>query len=173
MCARIGMSLNQEVFKGTGQPGKGPGRTIRKLRRRRAMAETLRFLTTQGLGGPDGEAEKPENARRTQGTLSQSDAPGSGPAGPGNFGYFPPLESSSPEGETSPIPRPARRRHCKRAATGRPYGLCRFSLSRLACSRRGSKPSDCAETHPGSPAPPWAFRSAPALARCSRRLGRF
>ena len=36
---------------------------------------------------------------------------GSGPAGPGNFGYFPSLESSSPEGETYPIPRPARRRN--------------------------------------------------------------
>ena len=31
---------------------------------------------------------------------------GSGPAGPGNFGYFPSLESSSPEGETSLSPVP-------------------------------------------------------------------
>ena len=70
----------------------------------------VRFLTTQGLGGPEGGAAESGFARRTQEPRFQSDAPGSGPAGPENFGYFPSLESSSPDGETSPIFRPARRR---------------------------------------------------------------
>ena len=39
-----------------------------------------------------------------------------------------------------------------------------------AAARRGSNSSDCGKTHPGPLAPPWAFPSAPELARCSARL---
>ncbi len=39
-----------------------------------------------------------------------------------------------------------------------------------AAARRGSNSSDCGKTHPGPTAPPWAFPSAPELARCSARL---
>ena len=44
--ARCGVPLNQEVLNGAGQTGQVPGCTICKLRRRRTMAETFRFLTT-------------------------------------------------------------------------------------------------------------------------------
>ena len=40
--------------------------------------------------------------RRPQAPGYQKNAPGSGPAGPGNFGYFPSLESSPPAGGISP-----------------------------------------------------------------------
>ena len=46
----------------------------------------------------------------------------------------------------------------------------RQAVSRLACSRRGPKPSDCVKTHPAHRGPPWAFGSASVLVRCSRRL---
>ena len=39
------------------------------------MAEAFRFLTTQGLGGPDAKAAKSEIARRMRETLFQSDSP--------------------------------------------------------------------------------------------------
>ena len=40
--------------------------------------------------------------RRTKLPAKQRNSPGSGPAGPENFGYFPSLESSPPAGGTSP-----------------------------------------------------------------------
>ena len=107
---RCGLPLNQAAHNGAGQPAQEPRRTIGKRRRGKTVAETSRFLTTQGLGGPEGKAAESDSARRTQDICPQSDAPGSGPAGPGNFGYFPSLESSSPGGEISPSHRPARRR---------------------------------------------------------------
>ena len=66
------------------------------------MAETSRFLTTQGLGGPEG-GQQSQGLRAGRKAHAPNRTPtGSGPAGPGNFGYFPSLESSSPGGEISP-----------------------------------------------------------------------
>ena len=46
-------------------------------------------------------------APRRPGTpAKQRNSPGSGPAGPENFGYFPSLESSPPAGGTSPKTKP-------------------------------------------------------------------
>ena len=105
--ARCGLPQNQEVDNGAGQPVQAPLRTTRKLRRGRTVAETSRFLTTQGLGGPEGEAAESGFARRTQGPRPQSDAPGSGPAGPEIFWVLLYLyKSTSPGGEISPRPIP-------------------------------------------------------------------
>ena len=95
--ARCGVSLNQEVLNRAGQTGQVPGCTICKRRRRWTVAETFSFLTTQGLGGPDAIAAKPEIARRMRETLSQSDTPrGPGPQPRGTLATFLPWKVARP-----------------------------------------------------------------------------
>ena len=68
---RCGLPLNQAAHNGAEQPGQAPRRTIGNRRRGKTVADTSRFLTAQGLGGPEGEAAKSGLARRTQGTCPQ------------------------------------------------------------------------------------------------------
>ena len=80
------------------------------VRRPRCMLHRLGALHLVGAGGLLIEQSGSDNLltpfmmapRRPGLPAKQRNSPGSGPAGPENFGYFPSLESSPPAGGTSP-----------------------------------------------------------------------
>ena len=121
---------------GEGLRSQEPRPTIRKLRRRRTVAEAPHSLTTQGLGGPEGEAAKPglctPDVRQA---FCRTPLGGRGRS-PGDFLVLLYLyKSTSPGGETSPSPVPPAGEILRKLKfTGRFLackGICHVSRSRV------------------------------------------
>ena len=93
----------------------GPSTRLQNLQIQ-AQKENGRYVSLPDYSGPGRPGRHRSKARNcapdARDTFPIGRPTGSGATAPGNFGYFPSMESSSPEGETSPIPRPARRRSC-------------------------------------------------------------